>query len=255
MRIKIGIITLLLMTLAVTAMAAKDHKPRRGRYYINPEERGKVIEMAIEEVFVKEEKSFIDKVKRDGRIAPWMKWWSSCIGSFGWEDLIDVGVMSIDDDGRPYDKNEVAGPNGKLMIRRGGKAINPVSGRMKYVKGKDGWEPVTGPRCGVVLYEKGKARTIVHCGELDGIFQGFWMGKDKAVFTAYRKTSPEMNMECKAKEVGTCVSPVLYLADLKNKTVWEYRGPVVTFAKCEPNDFLARCYPFFYIQPGEQMVK
>jgi hypothetical protein len=166
--------------------------------------------------------------------------------------MIEAGTTTISGDWRKIDKMEKSGPNKKLIVSRGGKSINPVWGRMKYVKGKKGWMPETSPRCGVMLYEGDRQRQIIPCGELDGIFEAFWVSKDKVMVTAYRKMSPEMNAECKAKEVGQCISPVLYLTDLKDETVWEYRGPVVTFDKCEPNDFLVKCYPFFYVQPEEE---
>ncbi len=105
-------------------------------------------------------------------------------------------------------------------------------------------------RCGVMLYEGDRARQIVHCGELDGIFGGFWLDANRYVTMAYRKISPEMDAECKDKEVGQCVAAILWLVDLKDDSVWEYRGPVVTFKKCEPNDLLVKMYPEFFIQEG-----
>jgi len=253
MKIRFGVIFVVLISfVAWTGFAAQDHKPRRGKFYVSPDEKGRVTVEEVEEIEVVEEKSFLDQAKKDSRLKPWINWWRQCVSSFNMDELIDVGSSSISDEWRSYDKSELEGPNGKLLLRSGGKTINPVWGRMKYVKGKEGWEPRYGPRCGVVMYQNGKAKTIIHCGELDGIFQAFWAGKDRMIVTAYRKIAPEMNAECMAKNVGECVSAVLYLADLKKATVWEYRGPVVTFSKCEPNDFLVRCYPFFYIQPEEE---
>jgi hypothetical protein len=245
----------LIMVIASLSIAAKDHKPRRGVYHIPADQRGRVTEEKLEDVQIVEEKSFFDEVKKSGKLKPWVKWWRGCANSFTVDGMIETGMRAISGDWRKIDKMEKSGPNKKLIVSRGGKSINPVWGRMKYVKRKDGWVPETSPRCGVVFYQGDRARTVIHCGELDGIFQAFWVGKDKAMVTAYRKISPEMNAECEAKEVGQCISPVLYLVDLKGDSVWEYRGPVVTFAKCEPNDFLVKCYPFFYVQPEEEAAQ
>lgn len=250
---KSKVLGIAVLVLAVLCIAAKDHKPRRGTYYIAPEEKWKVVEETVEiRDQVEEAEGFFEEIKNDGQLKPWANWWHQCTSSFNVNNLIDVGTTSISDEPRTYDKEELAGPNRKFTISRGGRTINPVWGRMKYVKTADGWEPTYGNRCGVVMYEKGKAQTLIHCGELDGIFGGYFAGKDKVVVTAYRKTSPEMNTECKAQNVGECVSPVLYLIDLKDQSVWQYRGPVVMFKKCEPNNLLIRLYPSFFIQPEEE---
>lgn len=251
MRIKIASI-LVVFAIAILNMGVKYEKPRRGVYHIPSEERGRVTEERIEEVEIVEEESFFDQVKGSSKLKPWIDWWRACAGSFNIDDMIEAGMTAISGDWRKAEGWERSGPNKKLMIKCGGKSINPVWGRMKYVKSKEGWIPQTSPRCGVVQYDGDRVRTVIPCGELDGIFQAFCTGKGQVMVTAYRKMSPEMNAECQAKNVGECVSPVLYLVDLKSETVWEYRGPVVTFTKCEPNNFLVRCYPFFYVQPEEE---
>ena len=228
--------------------AASDHKPRRGRHYIPAHKVGSVETEELGEEIVQEKDSFIGEVKGDGRLSEWSNWWHACERSFAIGDFVDAGIVSIAGEWKPFDRKSIEGPNKEFLARRGGKAINPVWGRMKYVRVGKVWQAETSPRCGVILYEGNRARKVIHCGELDGTFKAFWVDKSRFYVTAYRKISPEMSAECKAKEVGECVAAILWLVDLADSTVWEYRGPVVTFSKCEPNDYLVKLYPEFYVQ-------
>jgi hypothetical protein len=228
--------------------AASDHKPRRGKHYIPAHKVGSVEDEEILDEVVKEKESFIDQVARDGRLSGWSSWWRTCDRSFKISDFVDAGVVSIAGSWKPYNSKSIEGPNKEFLVRRGSRSVNPVWGRMKYERHGKVWQAATSPRCGVMLYEGGRARKVVHCGELDGTFKAFWVDKNKFYVTAYRKISPEMSAECKAKEVGECVAAILWLVDLADSSVWEYRGPVVTFSECEPNDYLVKLYPEFYVQ-------
>lgn len=236
-------------------VAATDHKPRRGKHYIPAHKVGSMDTEELVDEVVKEKESFIDDVKRDGRLGAWTAWWRTCDRSFNIGEFVDAGVVGIAGEWKPFQNKSIEGPNKEFLTRRGGRAVNPVWGRMKYVRVGKVWQAETGPRCGVMLYERGRARKIVHCGELDGTFKAFWVDKNRFYVTAYRKISPEMSAECEAKEVGECVAAILWLVDLKDDSVWEYRGPVVTFSKCEPNDFLVKLYPEFYVQDAKTSKK
>lgn len=233
---------------AIISMAATDHKPRRGRHYIPAHKIGSMDTEELSEDVVEEKESFIDEVRRDGRLAGWSAWWRTCDRSFNIGDFVDAGVVSLAGEWKPFDSKSIEGPNKEFLARRGGRSVNPVWGRMRYVRQGKVWQAETSPRCGVMLYEGARARKVIHCGELDGTFKAFWVDKDRFYITAYRKISPEMSAECKAKEVGECVAAILWLVDLQDNSVWEYRGPVVTFSKCEPNDYLVKLYPEFYVQ-------
>jgi len=202
----------------------------------------------LKEEVVEEKESFIDQVQRDGRLNSWSAWWRTCDRSFKIADFVDAGVVSLGGEWKPFDKNSLKGPNKEFLTSRGGRTVNPVWGRMRYERVGKVWQAKTSIDCGVMLYEGGRARQVIRCTGLDGIFKAFWVDKNRFYVTAYRKISPEMSAECKAKEVGECVAAILWLVDLQDKSVWEYRGPVVTFSKCEPNDYLVKLYPEFYIQ-------
>ena len=240
---------------ALLLTAATDHKPRRGKHYIPAHKMGSVETEDLHEEVVQEKESFIGEVKRDGRLAGWSGWWRTCDRSFDVGNFVDAGVLSIAGEWEPFDRKSIEGPNKEFLARRGGRAVNPVWGRMKYVRIGKVWQAETGPRCGVMLYEGSRARKVIHCGELDGTFKAFWVDKNRFYVTAYRKISPEMSAECKAKEVGECVAAILWLVDLADDTVWEYRGPVVTFSKCEPNNYLVKLYPEFYVQDEKTSKK
>ncbi len=252
MRKQLGIACMAMCFIATSALAMQDHKPRRGKHYLPPDKLGTTTTEELEKPEVVEKKSFLDRIKNDHRLGPWSSWWRTCDRSFSIDALVDAGEVSIDEEWQSYDRSETAGPNKEFLVSKGGRAINPVWGRMKYVKKEGVWQAeMNNSKCAVMLYQGNRARRIISCGELDGIFQGFWVDRDRCVITAYRKISPEMNAECKAKEVGECVAAILWLVDLTDDTLWEYRGPVVTFSQCEPNDLLKKLYPEFFIQEGE----
>lgn len=249
MRVKAGMAVLAMLLIAASALGETDHKPRRGKHYLPAGKVGTTTTEELGDEKVVEEKSYIDRLKGDRRLAPWEEWWRRCDRSFSVDALVDAGVVSLDDEWQAYDKSELEGPNREFLSSKGGKTVNPVWGRMRYVKQDKLWQAqMTNARCGVMMYDGGRAKKLVHCGELDGVFGGFWFDGSKYVVMAYRKISPEMNAECMAKEIGECVAAILWLIDLKDDSAWEYRGPVVTFKECEPNDLLVKLYPEFFVQ-------
>lgn len=249
MRLKVSVIVAVITLFAVSVVAAKDHKPRRGKHYLKPGEFGTETVEDLKEVKVEEEESFFDEIKTDSRVKSWVSWWRTCDPSFSVDKFVDRGVFSMDDEWVPYERSEIAGPNKEFLTSKGGYTMNPVWGRMRYVKRDKHWQAeMRNHWCGVMLYKGDRACKVIRCGELDGVFQGFWVGSGKFVILAYRKISPEMDARCKAKEVGECVAPVLWLGDMKSRSVWEYGGTVVTFSKCEPNAYLTKLYPEFFVQ-------
>lgn len=248
---RVAIVFMIVFFMTLSATAAEDHKPRRGKHYISQDKLGTTTTEDLEKRKVIEKESFLDDIKNDRRLTRWITWWRSCDKTFNIETLIDAGIVLIDGDWQSYGDGEMAGPNKEFLISRGNATINPVWGRMKYVKRDGVWHAeMNNAQCGVMLYRDKMCRAIVHCGQLDGVFEGFWVDKERVVITGYRKISPEMNAECEAKEVGECIAAILWLVDLTDDTVWEYRGPVVTFSQCEPNDFLAELYPDFFVRDG-----
>jgi hypothetical protein len=244
-----AVIVIIVLAASSFAHAVTDHKPRRGKHYIPANKVGTVSTEDLKEEKVEEEQSFFDQIKNDSRLNAWKSWWRSCTKSFSIDAFVDAGVSSLAGEWKTYKRSEVEGPNKGFLVRRGGMSINPVWGRLRYVKRDKTWfAEMRNAFCGVVVYKGDKSRKVVECGELDGASQAFWVGKDRFVVTSYRKMTPEMSAECEATEVGQCVAPILWLVDLGKDTVWEYRGPVVTFKKCEPNGFLVRRYPEFFVQ-------
>lgn len=250
---RVSAVFLVVFALVTTAFAyaVKDHKPRRGKHYIPAHKVGTVSTEDLKDEKVEEEKSFFDEIKNDSRLNGWKSWWHSCAGSFRMDGFVDAGVSSLGGEWNSYDRREVEGPNKEFMVRRGGMSVNPVWGRLRYVKKDKTWfAQMRNAFCGVVVYKGNKSRRVIVCGELDGASQAFWVSKSRFVVTSYRKMTPEMSAECEATEVGQCVAPIIWLVDLGKDTVWEYRGPVVTFKRCEPNGFLVKRYPKFFVQEG-----
>jgi hypothetical protein len=196
----------------------------------------------------------VDRMKEiagDKRLRAWEGWWKTCLQNFTLDGMQDTGISGISEEQvPPLTPAMQEGPQSMFYVKSpdGKWELNPWNNRLLYKKEGDAWQPYIEIPCGAALYDaKTKAgRNILECSALEGIDDAYWKDKDTIVFMGYEALTRQMNVECEGVE--SCVSPVVWIADLKTKTVSEHRGTVFKrkATPCELGGYLKVRLPKFY---------
>lgn len=212
-------------------------------------EGSEVIDLTVEKKV--EEKNLLAEVSGDKKLKDWAGWWKGCLPDFSLGNMQDLGTTGLGEEAiPPLSPAMTEGPQAMFYIKSpdGTHTLNPWHNRLLYKKEADGWQPYIELPCGVALYDtKAKTgRNILECSALEGIDDAFWKGRDLIVIMGYEALTRQMNVECEGVE--TCVSPVVWIVDLKSRVVNEHRGVVVHRKKspCELGGYLKVRLPKFY---------
>jgi len=212
-------------------------------------ESGEVVDLTQE--VVHEEKNLLKEVSSDKRLRRWAAWWGGCLSGFSVNSMQDLGTTGIIDEALPaLNSSMTGGPQGMFYIKSpdGSKILNPWYGRLLYRKEPGGWQPYIELPCGAALYDsKTKAgKNILECSALEGVDDAFWKDNDTIVLMGYEALTRQMNVECEG--VQSCVSPVVWIIDLKERTTNLHRGVVVMRKEspCELGGYLKVRLPKFY---------
>lgn len=193
---------------------------------------------------------FMKDVRGDKRLKAWEAWWKKCSPGFSLDSIEDIGQAPIYEEKIDFAEPDRLedGPN-KMFYERspGGKwLLNPYYRRMFFKKEGDAWQPYIEIPCGVALYDlKGKkARNVLSCSALEGIDDFFWKGSDRFVLMGYSSVSRQMNVECETVE--SCITPTVWIVDLKSGLMSEHHGPIAKRKSCELGGYLKVKLPKFF---------
>ena len=196
----------------------------------------------------------VDRMKEiagDKRLRAWENWWKTCLKDFTLGGMADTGISGLSEEQiPPLTEAMQEGPQQMFYAKSpdGTWILNPWYERLLYKKEGDAWQPYIEIPCGAALYDaKTKTgRNILECSALEGIDDAFWKDKETIVFMGYEALTRQMNVECEGVE--SCVSPVVWIADLKGKQVSEHRGTVFKrkSTPCELGGYLKVRLPKFY---------
>lgn len=212
-------------------------------------ESGEVIDVTTKEAAP--EVNRLKEVAGDKRLREWAAWWSRCLPGFSLEGMNDIGTTSMGEmPVSPFAPDGGAGPQGMLYRKSpdGRHLLNPYHQRLRFKKEGDAWQPYVELPCGAALYDtKTKAgRNILDCSALEGIDDAFWKGPGTIVLMGYAALTRQMDVECEGVE--SCVTPAVWIADLKARTINEHRGSAVKRkgAGCELGGYLKVRLPEFF---------
>lgn len=188
-----------------------------------------------------------DKLKsivKDKRLNDWANWWKRCVRDLDLNSMEDLGEVTLYNEPTNFGHaDEIKrGPGSMLYIKSpdGKRYIDPYWGRLVYVKENNEWQPYQNfdTHCGAELYEPSKkqAANILECYMHDGLDAAFWVNNDRIALMGYEAVTRQMSAECETVE--SCISPSIWIADLKSRTMSEYRGPVVKRGACDLGGYL-----------------
>lgn len=186
----------------------------------------------------------------DRRLKEWAKWWQKCASHFTLDSMEDIGQAPLYDEHiDPLSSGQIGDGPGRMFYLRspdGKSYANPHFRRMLFKKEGDAWQPCIELPCGVALYKPAEkwARNILDCSALEGIDDGYWQGKDRLVLMGYTSVSRHMNVECDTVE--SCVSPTVWIIDIKSGSINEHRGAMARRNSCDLGGYLKLKHPQFF---------
>lgn len=189
-------------------------------------------------------------VLSDRHIKKWQGWWKGCATGFTLDDMEDIGEGPIYDEKiTPLSSSQIGEGPAKMFYEKspdGRRYLNPYYGRLEFKREGDGWQPYVQIRCGAALYDPKNnwARNILDCTALEGIDDAYWVNADRIVFMGYSSVTRQMNVECDS--VQSCISPTIWVADLKAGVVAQKRGKLVKRSQCELGGYLKQRLPDFF---------
>lgn len=218
-------------------------------------ESDEVVDLTKEEKVV--EVNRLRDVMGDRRLREWAAWWGRCLPGFSLERMDDIGMSSMGEmpiaalgpetEGGPQSMFHQRSPGGAWVL-------NPFFQRLQYRKEGDGWQPYVQLSCGAALYDaKTRAgKNILECSALEGVDDGFWKGPDTIVLMGYAALTRQMDVECEGVE--SCVSPAVWIADVKTKSISEYRGSAIKrkTTSCELGGYLKVRLPKFFAEEKQK---
>lgn len=212
-------------------------------------ESGDVVDLTTKQAIVE-----VDRLKEvigDKRLREWAGWWQKCLTGFSLEKMDDTGTVSMGEMPTPPLTPEMtAGPQAMFYRKSpdGKHLLNPYYGRLLIKKEGDAWQPYIELPCGAALYDnRTKAgKNILDCSALEGVDDAFWKSGDLLVIMGYEALTRQMNVECEGVE--SCVSPVVWLVDLKARSINEHRGTVFKRKSgiCELGGYMKVRLPEFF---------
>ncbi len=198
---------------------------------------------------VKEENKVRD-VSGDHRLKEWAGWWKRCAPGLALDSMESLGLSSLSEEELPpLTADQIGNGPAKAFYTKapdGKRYLNPYWGRLQYKKEGEEWQPYVEVPCGAALYTPSakSGRRIIDCSSLEGIDDAYWRDRDTIVLMGYTSISRQMNVECKTEE--SCVSPTVWIADLKANSVEEQHGPLMTRKGCELGGYLKKRLPNFF---------
>ena len=213
----------------------------------------KVLEGGSEDLIKPEPAPAVNRLKEisnNKHLVQWASWWQKCVPGFSLNSMEDLGEFPVDNEPTDFTASDKIkkGPGGMFYTGSpdGKRYINPYWGRLTYKWNDDGWWPYVENQCGAELYEPSqkKSAIILRCYMHDGMDGAFWAGKDRLVLMGYDAVTRQMNVECETVE--SCVSPSVWIVDLKSNTFNQHRGNVVKRDACNLDGYLKLTLPRFF---------
>lgn len=212
-------------------------------------ETGDVVDLTSQQAPV--EVNLLRGVIGDKRLREWATWWQRCLAGFSLEKMDDVGTTSMGEMPIPVLTPAMTEGPQSMFYRKspGGKhLLNPTFGRLLFRKEADAWQPYIELPCGMALYDAKtrEGKNVIDCSALEGIDDAFWKSDALFVVMGYTALTRQMNVECEGVE--SCVSPVVWIVDLKTRTINEHRGTVFKRKSgiCELGGYLKLRLPEFF---------
>lgn len=193
------------------------------------------------------EVNYLAQIAHDRRIQKWIAHWNTCQPGLSADSMSALGEAFIDEqevDMKEYEYMR-EGPNKQFYVGApGGKyQLNPYWKRLYYKKSDSGWQPFYDEGCGAMLYESSKKRGVIilRCSLLEGIDDAFWLDKNRLVLMGYESVTRQMSVECET--VKSCVTPCVWIIDLKKKAMHQYHGDTLKRENCNVDAYIKAKYP------------
>jgi hypothetical protein len=189
----------------------------------------------------------LKEISADRRLKKWLAHWSKYQPNLSADSMEGLGESYIDEQEVDMKEYEFMrkGPNTQFYIGApGGKyQLNPYWKRLYYKKTDSGWQPFYDNGCGAMLYDSSKNRGVVilRCSLFEGIDDAFWLDKDRLVLMGYESVTRQMSIECETVE--SCVTPSVWIINLKTKTMNQYHGETLKRENCNVDAYIKAKYP------------
>ena len=215
----------------------------------------KVLGTSEEDLTKPEAPPEVDKLKEiinDRRLTAWYQWWKKCVPNLDLNNMENIGEFPLLNEPMNFQASDEVkkGPGNILYIRSpdGKRFINPYVGRLVYKKEETGWQPYEfkETRCGAELLTPSQKQSVnmLECFMHDGLDGAFWLDKNRLLLLGYDAVTRQMSVECETVE--SCISPSVWIADLKTNTYNQYRGTVMKRSACNPGGYLKISIPKFF---------